>query len=84
MKGIENDDLDLEMAMTDEEQQSLEAAKASKTWRALRTATRTSIEVLDKVEPGKSLIQVFKQQEAAEDGGETSAADIGKEEVVTS
>lgn len=63
MKGIQNDELDLEMAMDGEEKDSLEAAKANKTWRALRSATRTSIELLDKVEPGKSLEELFKQQE---------------------
>ncbi|KAH0285983.1 nuclear matrix protein [Aureobasidium namibiae CBS 147.97] len=72
VKGIEGDDLDLEMAMTDEEKNSLEAAKQSKTWRALRAASRTSLALLDKVDPSTRLPALFKQEENQE---ETAAHD---------
>jgi len=62
VKGIETDELDMEMA-TDEERQVLETRKDSKTWRALRTASRQCLSKLDRVEPGKSLQEVFKPDE---------------------
>ncbi|KAI4718645.1 nuclear matrix protein [Aureobasidium sp. EXF-10727] len=98
VKGIEGDDLDLEMAMTDEEKNSLEAAKQSKTWRALRAASRTSLALLDKVDPSTRLPALFKQEEnqgeaaahdptsaPENDSGEVAVATDGKaeEQVVT-
>ncbi|KAK6003513.1 hypothetical protein QM012_009284 [Aureobasidium pullulans] len=73
VKGIENDELDLEMAMTDEEKNSLEAAKQSKTWRALRAASRTSLALLDKVDPSTRLPALYKQEE---NQGEAAADDL--------
>lgn len=67
VKGITGDELDLEMAMTEQETQSLEAAKSSKTWRALRTATRSALGKLDRAETGKSLQDVFKSTEDAQE-----------------
>jgi THO complex subunit 1 len=55
------------MAMTDEEKNSLEAAKQSKTWRALRAASRTSLALLDKVDPSTRLPALFKQEENQEE-----------------
>lgn len=79
VKDLQGDELDLEMAMTDEETQSLKAAIANKTWRALRAATRSSIDLLDKTEPGKSLQDLIKRQEATQDpdreGGEVTGVD---------
>ncbi|GAB7350632.1 hypothetical protein MBLNU459_g1195t1 [Dothideomycetes sp. NU459] len=89
VKGMENDDLDLEMAMTDEEKQSLEAAKSSKTWRALRTATRFSLGLLDKVGPDSSLQEVWRKDQAAleqtSDAGEmaTTVENKAEEQIVT-
>lgn len=85
IKGTQNDDLDLEMAMTEDEKHSLEASKASKTWRALRAATRTSFDFLDKVEPGKSLEELLKSDTIAHDpvtdGGDVAVE--GKADDVT-
>ncbi|KAL1311353.1 hypothetical protein AAFC00_001527 [Neodothiora populina] len=75
VKGIQNDELDLEMAMTDEEKHSLEAAKANKTWRALRAATRSAIKILDRVEPGKSLEDAVKTEEVTVKASEGVGAD---------
>lgn len=84
--------------MTDEEKNSLEAAKQSKTWRALRAASRTSLALLDKVDPSTRLPALYKQEEnqgeaAADDptsatendSGEVTVAMDGKaeEQVVT-
>lgn len=73
MNGIETDQLDLEMAMTDEEKQSLETARDSKTWRALRLAARTSLSKLERVKPGESLKSVFEKEEAPEIAADDTA-----------
>lgn len=62
LKGMETDDLDLEMAMDDDDKQALETAKSSKTWRALRAATRSSLGLLDKLDPAKSVQEVLKAE----------------------
>jgi len=64
--GLKNDELDLEMAMDDEEKTGLENAMANKRWRILREARATRLEVLDKVVPGNSLDDVFQPQPDAE------------------
>lgn len=66
-QGILNDELDLEMAMTEEEKKSIEAAKESKSWRALRTASRQCFAKLDKIETGRSLRDVFAKGEEVQD-----------------
>lgn len=69
--------------MGDEEKQSLEAAKSSKTWRALRAASRYSLSLLDKVGPESSLQEVLKTDEDAKDqnsDGEEAAGMDGKSE----
>lgn len=76
-KGIENDELDMEMAMTDEEKQFLEAAKDSKTWRALRIASKTCLSKLDLVEPGQKLNSIFEETGAAERAANGNVAVIG-------
>ncbi|KAI5269479.1 nuclear matrix protein [Aureobasidium subglaciale] len=88
VKGFESDDLDLEMAMTDEEKNSLEAAKQSKTWRALRAASRTNLALLDKVDPSTRLPALFKQEEnqeesAAPDQTPAPENDSGEVAVIT-
>lgn len=73
--------------MTDEEKNSLEAAKQSKTWRALRAASRTSLALLDKVDPAKPLPAIFKQEENQEESAGQDAATASSNdhaEVVTS
>lgn len=69
--------------MGDEEKQSLEAAKSSKTWRALRAASRFSLGLLDKVGPDSSLQDVLKTDENVNDqnsDGEEAAGMDGKSE----
>lgn len=82
------------MAMTEDEKYSLEAAKQSKTWRALRAASRTSLVLLDKVDPSTRLPALFKQEENQKesaahdpsasapenDSGEVAVATDGKAE----
>ena len=83
-EGIKNDELDLEMAMTDEEKEGLENAMANKRWRLLRQARGSRLGLLDRIEPGKDLDAVFRpppEQEAPdaaiETVGEAPTADEG-------
>jgi THO complex subunit 1 len=48
-------ELDLDMARTDEEKQSLQESKASTTWKTLRIATKTNLSGFDKVQNGTGL-----------------------------
>jgi THO complex subunit 1 len=47
MRGIADDDFNIGMAQTSEEKDEFIKAKASKTWRTLRLATRTKLGLLD-------------------------------------
>lgn len=60
LDGIKNDELDLDMAMDDEEKTMLENAMANKRWRILRQARASRLALLDKIEPGKDLDAVFR------------------------
>lgn len=59
-EGIKTDELDLDMAMTEEEKTKSENAMANKRWRLLRQARSTQLGMLDKVEPGKDLETIFR------------------------
>ena len=85
LRGIETDELDMEMA-TDEERQVLQTRKDNKSWRALRAASRRCLGKLDKVEASKSLQDTFREQESngvatGDDGMEGTAADGKTSEV---
>lgn len=72
----------------DDERDSLEAAKQSKTWRALRAASRNSLALLDKVDPSTRLPALFKQEEnqeepTAQDPASAAANDSGEVPMTT-
>lgn len=67
VKGIANIELDLDFATSEEEKQGLQEAKASKTWRALRIASRTRLGRFDKVDDGKNLDVLFKPDTAIDE-----------------
>ncbi|OCL07779.1 hypothetical protein AOQ84DRAFT_319438 [Glonium stellatum] len=69
--GIE---LDMEMAMAEEEKENLGEAKTSKTWRALRIASKDKLSLFDRIEDGKSLERLFQPDTVDEAAGEESAA----------
>jgi THO complex subunit 1 len=60
VKKIEGDDLDLDMATTDEERHALLAAKTTKTWRTLRIAGKTKLSLFHEVDDGKKLKALFQ------------------------
>jgi THO complex subunit 1 len=72
VKDVQAVELDLEMAMTDEEKQLLQESKTSKTWRALRLASKTRLSLFDQVDDGRNL-QCLVQPQGTEsniEGGE--------------
>ncbi|KAF2145113.1 uncharacterized protein K452DRAFT_295661 [Aplosporella prunicola CBS 121167] len=72
VNSIKGDELDLEMAMTDEEKQGLTEAKASKTWRALRIAAQDKLSLFDRIDDGRQLEQLFRPAAGEEAGNEAA------------
>ncbi|KKY17276.1 putative nuclear matrix protein [Diplodia seriata] len=72
-KGIQEDELDMEMAMADEDKHRLQEAKASKTWRALRVASKDRLSLFDKIDDGKQLQALF-EPEGGDDAGKDERA----------
>lgn len=75
---IEADDLDMDFANTDEEKEQLQESKASKTWRALRLASRHRLDRFEKIDvDGKNLKRLFEQEVIEEGSGAGKDADSG-------
>ncbi|KAI0168459.1 nuclear matrix protein [Pestalotiopsis sp. NC0098] len=74
---IANDNLELEFAKSEKEKAQIIEAKASKTWRALRIASRTRISALDRIDDWQDISAVFedpKQAKPAEEEEEVGEA----------
>jgi len=78
--AVASAELDLEMAMTDTDKETLQNSKASKTWRALRLASKTKLSLFDKVDDGRNL-QCFVELSGDRniEGGEMTAEGGGVE-----
>ena len=57
---ILDDELDIDMAKTDEAKEAAIVAKASKIWRTLRIASKNRLTVFDKIEDGGDLAPLFE------------------------
>jgi THO complex subunit 1 transcription elongation factor len=55
VQDVSTVDLDLEMAMTDQDVNEYQELKISKTWRALRMAAHSKLSMFDNLADGKSL-----------------------------
>lgn len=66
VNGIKADELDAEMTIDEAEKASFENAMSNKRWRALRQARASRLSLLDRVEPGKSLEDVFRKRDRGE------------------
>ncbi|KAG9243786.1 guanylate kinase [Calycina marina] len=75
---IELDDMDIDMARTDEEKNAAIDAKISKSWRALRLASTTKITAFDKIEKSDKIDAIFQEDSKAEEVGDDSI-DISEE-----
>lgn len=83
VKEVESVDLYLEMADTSAEKQTLQDAKSSKTWRALRLMSKTKLSLFDGVDDGRNLrcfVQLhgtatanIQRGEMTVDGGDVSS-----------
>lgn len=71
--GIE---LDMDLAMTEQEKENLGEAKTSKTWRALRIASKDKLSLFDRIEDGKSLERLFQPDTVDDTAAEESAPTV--------
>ena len=67
--SIMEDEFDMDMAKTEEEKENLAVAKASKMWRALRIASKSRLNMFDKLEEGKGLEPLLEDPPAVVKGG---------------
>lgn len=85
---IETDDLDMEMASSQEERNLIIQSKASKSWRALRVASTIKLFAFDKIERSDKIDEIFLEQiksdeanngddEVVEDENQTQLKDAG-------
>ena len=63
MKSIDGDELDKEMASTEEERKAIDEAVLSKTWKLLRVTSKTKLALFDKINNGKELQNLFQTRE---------------------
>lgn len=76
---IAADDLELEFAKSEKEKAQIIEAKASKTWRALRIASRTRMTALDKIDDWQDISAVFDEpKQNTEEDTEEEAGNIGR------
>jgi THO complex subunit 1 len=76
LKGIMDDEMDIEMAMTDEDKAIAEAAKASKSWRILRLSAKGKLATFDKIGGDGSNIQVlFESPTESKENEQTASGD---------
>ncbi|KAL3425682.1 guanylate kinase [Phlyctema vagabunda] len=64
---IELDDMDIDMARDDESKNSAIESKASKSWRALRIASRSKLVAFDKIERSDKIDTIFQENAKVED-----------------
>ncbi|KAI3149742.1 hypothetical protein CBS147325_2273 [Penicillium roqueforti] len=74
LKGIMDDEMDIDMAMTDEDKAIAEGAKASKSWRILRLAAKGKLAAFDKIGEGNNLQVLFESATTADDHNELSSS----------
>lgn len=66
---VAQDDLDLELAKTEEDKKLTNNARWSKIWRALRIASKSKLKLFDRIENGNNLGALFE-----DDRGDVSEA----------
>jgi len=66
-------ELDMDMAMTEDEKRSLQEAMAGKAWRTLRIAARNKLSMFDQLEDGKKLQNLFEQPSGGDTRDEAAA-----------
>ncbi|PGH02372.1 THO complex subunit 1 [Blastomyces parvus] len=67
MRGIADDEFNIDMAQSREEKDEATKARASKTWRTLRLSSRSKLALFDKIEDGNNLKVLFEPPPAPDD-----------------
>jgi THO complex subunit 1 len=75
MKGIMDDEMDIDMAMTDDDKAIAEGAKASKSWRILRLSAKGKLAAFDKIEDGNNLQILFEAPAIGEENPDPNSGD---------
>lgn len=65
-RKIQEDELEMEMPMSDQSKAAAIEGKASKTWRALRIASRTKLALFDKIESDENIHLLFEEEKPKE------------------
>ncbi|KAK4233478.1 THO complex subunit 1 transcription elongation factor-domain-containing protein [Achaetomium macrosporum] len=65
-RGIADDDFEIEMPTNDETKASAIEGKASKTWRALRLASKSKLATFDKIDDDDKIDIIFEEKAAQE------------------
>ena len=60
MMGIMDDEMDIDMAQSKEDENYAIQSRASKTWRVLRLSSRNKLAAFDRIEDGKNLKVLFE------------------------
>jgi THO complex subunit 1 len=83
LNGIANDELDIDMAMTDNDKNMSINAKSSKTWRTLRIASKSKLNLFDKVDDGKNLKVLFERHDSPKAEDHPEIGNLPEKSVVT-
>ena len=71
---IADDEFDMEMAKSDEEKQAAANARSSKLWRTLRIASKSKLNLFDRIDDGNNLQALFDVP-SDENGGKKASED---------
>ncbi|GAB1320823.1 THO complex subunit 1 transcription elongation factor-domain-containing protein [Madurella fahalii] len=74
-RGIADDDFEIEMPTNDETKAQAIEGKASKTWRALRIASKSKLAVFDKIDDDDKIDVIFEEKPAQEPEGDRDTAE---------
>ncbi|ORY69959.1 THO complex subunit 1 transcription elongation factor-domain-containing protein [Pseudomassariella vexata] len=75
---IAEDDLELDFAKTDTDRAQIVEAKASKTWRALRIASRIRLAAFDRIDDWQNIEAVFQEPKHADDEPQEEEGEAGR------
>ena len=82
-RPIADADFDVVMARTDEEKQSAIDAKASKLWRTLRIASKSKLNLFDKIDDSNKLDALFEPEgDENKEKAEVNGTDENQEQLI--
>ncbi len=74
-RAIEEDEFDIQMGKTEEDKQLSTNARASKLWRTLRIASKSKLNLFDKIDDGNNLQALFKPEGETENARDENSKD---------